>query len=169
PFPKRKEIQQKQRAFFKELTTKWEKKKINEARAFYEETESIHDLRISYACFVNDKEIWVCSGKQAEGIVMVANTETRKMAVQNFNTDCKVLCMVFLEDFNMILMGLISKELVAYDSQMKHYLWSIKLKEPILHMFSVKDGIQGYRLYCGLANGFLTYIELNSISQPCDI
>ncbi|RMZ99384.1 BMA-TBC- isoform, partial [Brachionus plicatilis] len=85
PFPKRKEIQQKQRAFFKELTTKWEKKKINDARAFYEETESIHDLRISYACFVNDKEIWVCSGKQAEGIVMVANTETRKMAVQNFN------------------------------------------------------------------------------------
>ncbi|RNA17006.1 tbc1 domain family member 2 (prostate antigen recognized and indentified by serex) (paris-1), partial [Brachionus plicatilis] len=84
-------------------------------------------------------------------------------------TDCKVLCMVFLEDFNMVLMGLISKELVAYDSQMKHYLWSIKLKEPILHMFSVKDGLQSYRLYCGLANGFLTYIELNSISQPCDI
>lgn len=36
-------------------------------------------------------------------------------------------------------------------------------------MFGVKNEQTGYRLYCGLANGCLTYIEINSLSQPSDI
>lgn len=36
-------------------------------------------------------------------------------------------------------------------------------------MLSVKSDQKCYKLYCGLANGCLTYIELNSTSQPCDI
>lgn len=85
PFPKRREIQQKQKAIFKELTAKWGKKKAADVNGFYEEIENVNDLKISCACFVNNKEIWVCSGKQVEGNVMVANIETRKMVVQNIN------------------------------------------------------------------------------------
>lgn len=36
-------------------------------------------------------------------------------------------------------------------------------------MFAVKHEYAAYRLFCGLANGCLTYIEINSLSQPSDI
>lgn len=85
PFPKRRDIQHKQKIFFKELTTKWEKRKITDTRTFCREAENVNDLRISCACFVNQKEIWVCSGKQVEGNVLVANTQTGKMIVQDLN------------------------------------------------------------------------------------
>ncbi|CAF1007561.1 unnamed protein product [Brachionus calyciflorus] len=174
PFPKRKEIIQKQKNYLRIKLESWKSRRLQKINQDIIEWDSENDeqnfhLKIDCSSFVDGNFVWVCYGGQMEGNVMIGDLEMKKMSVQNIVTESKILSIVAIEEFDLVLMGLLSGNLIGFNSVNKEQLWNLNLKDSILNMLSVKAETNFYRLYCAHSNGKLTYIELDSDKEPSEI
>lgn len=109
----------------------------------------------------NLDEFWICYGDHCKATIIQGSLRTGKMneLELNSNIDSKIVSIVYVNEFNMVIMALLCGYLIGFDIETKAILWRIKLSDSIMCMVAHKhDEIK--KLYCGLSNGKLAILEV---------
>jgi hypothetical protein len=110
---------------------------------------------------------------------------TINLSYITIKTNSKILSILYLENYDIVLLALLSGYIYAFSSRnrllliefpatrkykplknvvvvYRDLLWKTKLNDAVLHMISIEDN-EKTKVYCGLANGNLTLVEVSWI------
>ncbi|XP_052789974.1 uncharacterized protein LOC128224223 isoform X2 [Mya arenaria] len=166
PFPKRRDIQSRQTCYLNALKEKYKRKELQRL-AFAEreqmymsmEAESGSFLGIECAVTLDNGRVWFCYGDQNMGRLCCVSCDSSTMFTVDFKLETRVMCMCALGT-NELLLGTISWQLVAIETQNHTSTWQVQLHDAILSLCCYDDSEANMtRIFAGLADGTVAVNE----------
>nr|CAH8822277.1 unnamed protein product [Trichobilharzia regenti] len=118
--------------------------------------------------FYDDEHLWICHGDKSYSQISEVVVPTNCMQSIGYELDSRVSC-IWAFSNEIILLGMMSKQLCAYSVSQNAKLWQIPIHDSVMDLTSAYfPHDHTNKVYAGLTNGELVVIENVGHEEPLD-